>query len=366
MPYDEKLADRIRALLAGENAVSEKKMFGGLAFLLNGNMCVSASRRGGLLARIDPADTDVAVSRPHVSLMKMGGRSMAGRLTVAPGGLKTKSEGTTWADGPSRSQGRCRPRVERGDSGVPQPCGAQPGGAPRAGVARVPRGLETLRGRQPAAARSPRGRALREPRAARGPRAHGGARVPEPDRRMGRPAGERRGRRPRSPRPRRPPRGGRPRRARRVSAAHGGDHRTGARAPSPPRPLGGPHERGEPARACGGPPHAPSNPAGTDSREPPRVSPTTTHPGERLRSALMPPLEQSPAPTAAPSPVSSTHAARTRVIEVAHLRKLYGSTAAVDDVSFEVFEGEIFGLIGPNGAGKTTTMECVEGVRRAD
>jgi ABC-2 type transport system ATP-binding protein len=55
-----------------------------------------------------------------------------------------------------------------------------------------------------------------------------------------------------------------------------------------------------------------------------------------------------------------------RVVEVSHLRKLYGSTVAVDDVSFEVFEGEIFGLIGPNGAGKTTTMECVEGVRRAD
>jgi len=55
-----------------------------------------------------------------------------------------------------------------------------------------------------------------------------------------------------------------------------------------------------------------------------------------------------------------------RVIEVAHLRKVYGSTVAVDDVSFEVFEGEIFGLIGPNGAGKTTTMECVEGVRKAD
>jgi ABC-2 type transport system ATP-binding protein len=51
---------------------------------------------------------------------------------------------------------------------------------------------------------------------------------------------------------------------------------------------------------------------------------------------------------------------------VAHLRKRYGSTVAVDDVSFEVLDGEIFGLIGPNGAGKTTTMECVEGVRRAD
>ena len=55
-----------------------------------------------------------------------------------------------------------------------------------------------------------------------------------------------------------------------------------------------------------------------------------------------------------------------RVIEVSHLRKAYGSTVAVEDVSFEVFEGEIFGLIGPNGAGKTTTMECVAGIRNAD
>jgi ABC-2 type transport system ATP-binding protein len=55
-----------------------------------------------------------------------------------------------------------------------------------------------------------------------------------------------------------------------------------------------------------------------------------------------------------------------RVIEVSHLRKAYGSTVAVEDVSFDVFEGEIFGLIGPNGAGKTTTMECVAGIRHAD
>ena len=54
------------------------------------------------------------------------------------------------------------------------------------------------------------------------------------------------------------------------------------------------------------------------------------------------------------------------VVEVAGIRKTYGATVAVDGVSFEVREGEIFGLIGPNGAGKTTTMECVEGVRRPD
>src|SRR5437762_8517270 len=81
----------------------------------------------------------------------------------------------------------------------------------------------------------------------------------------------------------------------------------------------------------------------------------------------MPPLDHPPAPTADPSPAPPpASVSRRRVIEVAQLRKLYGSTVAVDDVSFEVFEGEIFGLIGPNGAGKTTTMECVEGVRKAD
>src|SRR5439155_26621149 len=82
----------------------------------------------------------------------------------------------------------------------------------------------------------------------------------------------------------------------------------------------------------------------------------------------MPPLEHPPAPTVDTSPrlPPSAGASARRIIEVTHLRKRYGSTVAVDDVSFEVFEGEIFGLIGPNGAGKTTTMECVEGVRKAD
>ena len=55
-----------------------------------------------------------------------------------------------------------------------------------------------------------------------------------------------------------------------------------------------------------------------------------------------------------------------KIIEVEHLRKLYGPTVAVEDISFEVAEGEIFGLLGPNGAGKTTTVECLQGLRRPD
>ena len=96
MPYDEDLAGRLRELLAGEAGITEKKMFGGLAFLLNGHMSVSASGRGGLLARIDPADTEAALERPHAARMEMGGRSMDGWITVAPEGLGTKRELAAW------------------------------------------------------------------------------------------------------------------------------------------------------------------------------------------------------------------------------------------------------------------------------
>src|SRR5215813_4834893 len=59
-------------------------------------------------------------------------------------------------------------------------------------------------------------------------------------------------------------------------------------------------------------------------------------------------------------------AGMTAIIEVRNLRKAYGDTVAVDDVSFTVQEGEIFGILGPNGAGKTTTVECIEGLRTPD
>jgi len=96
MAYDERLAERLRDLLDGDPAVTERKMFGGLAFLVNGHMSVSASRNGGLLVRIDPAGTEAALRRPHVALMEMGGRTMEGWVTVAPEGLRTRRQLTAW------------------------------------------------------------------------------------------------------------------------------------------------------------------------------------------------------------------------------------------------------------------------------
>ena len=96
MPYDEDLANRLRELLAAEDAITERRMFGGLAFLVHGNMSVSASRNGGLLVRIDPADTGRALARPHAALMQMGERTMDGWITVAPAGLRTKRDLAAW------------------------------------------------------------------------------------------------------------------------------------------------------------------------------------------------------------------------------------------------------------------------------
>lgn len=98
MAYDEDLADRVRELLGPERGIEEKKMFGGLAFLIDGNMAVSASGQGGLLARVDPADTDKLLARQHVALMEMGGRSMDGWLRVAPEGVRTKRDLAGWVN----------------------------------------------------------------------------------------------------------------------------------------------------------------------------------------------------------------------------------------------------------------------------
>jgi hypothetical protein len=82
MAYDEELAARIRELVAREQGLEEKKMFGGLAFLLNGNMAVAASGQGGLLARVDPADSDELVSTTPAVEMVMRGRPMKGWLRL--------------------------------------------------------------------------------------------------------------------------------------------------------------------------------------------------------------------------------------------------------------------------------------------
>jgi TfoX N-terminal domain len=96
MPYDEDLAHRLRELLADEDGVTEKKMFGGLAFLVDGHMAVSASRHGGILARVEPAYTDTALGRPHVARPQMGGRQMEGWVSVAPEGVRTRRQLASW------------------------------------------------------------------------------------------------------------------------------------------------------------------------------------------------------------------------------------------------------------------------------
>ena len=96
MAYDEALADRIRTLLAGEPGVTEKKMFGGLAFLIGGNMSVSASGQGGLLLRCDPEETDALVAEPHVGRFEMRGRAMDGWLRVDAAAVRAEVELERW------------------------------------------------------------------------------------------------------------------------------------------------------------------------------------------------------------------------------------------------------------------------------
>jgi len=96
MAYDKELAGRIRELVAGEPALTEKKMFGGLAFLVDGNMAVAASGQGGLLVRVDPAESDALVGGSNARLMEMRGRQMPGWLRVDTDDVKTEEELSTW------------------------------------------------------------------------------------------------------------------------------------------------------------------------------------------------------------------------------------------------------------------------------
>lgn len=96
MAYDEDLAHRLRELLAGEDAVTEKRMFGGLAFLVGGNMAVAASGRGGLMVRVEPAETEALLAQRGAGPMEMRGRAVAGWLRVDADALRTKRQLEPW------------------------------------------------------------------------------------------------------------------------------------------------------------------------------------------------------------------------------------------------------------------------------
>jgi len=96
MAYDTDLADRIRELLGTVRGVDEKRMFGGLAFLINGNMAVSASGQGGLLLRVDPAQTEELVRAPNARRFEMRGREMDGWLRIDPAALGADADLAHW------------------------------------------------------------------------------------------------------------------------------------------------------------------------------------------------------------------------------------------------------------------------------
>jgi hypothetical protein len=96
MAYDEELANRIRDVVQGEPGLSEKSMFGGLAFLIDGKLAVSASSMGGLLLRIDPTQTGRLVREPHVRPFEMRGREMDGWLLVGAEVLETDDDLLRW------------------------------------------------------------------------------------------------------------------------------------------------------------------------------------------------------------------------------------------------------------------------------
>ena len=96
MAYDEDLADRIRALVATERGVTEKKMFGGLASLVGGNMAIAASGQGGVLVRVDPEESDRLVRTTKADVAVMRGRAMPGWLRVASADVRTKPQLAKW------------------------------------------------------------------------------------------------------------------------------------------------------------------------------------------------------------------------------------------------------------------------------
>ena len=98
MAYDEDLADRIRELVGSEPGLTEQKMFGGLAFLIGGNMAVAASGQGGVLVRVDPDRSEALVATTNAVPMEMRGRQMQGWLRVSPEDVRTRRQLAKWVE----------------------------------------------------------------------------------------------------------------------------------------------------------------------------------------------------------------------------------------------------------------------------
>src|SRR4051794_36124859 len=96
MAYDEDLADRIRELLASEKGVTEQKMFGGLGFMIGGNMALAASGQGGVMVRVDPDQSDRLTASGNAAPMVMRGRPMKGWLRVDSEHVRTKKQLSAW------------------------------------------------------------------------------------------------------------------------------------------------------------------------------------------------------------------------------------------------------------------------------
>jgi hypothetical protein len=98
MAYELQLADRIRRLIGGDPGLTEEKMFGGLAFLIGGNMAIAASGQGGAMIRVDPQESDALIAATPASLVEMRGRAMAGWLRVTSADLSTDDQLAPWVE----------------------------------------------------------------------------------------------------------------------------------------------------------------------------------------------------------------------------------------------------------------------------
>ena len=98
MAYDEEFADRVRAVLSLRDGLTERKMFGGIGFMLNGNMACGVTSTSELMVRLSPEDNDAALEEEHVREFEMSGKKMSGWLIVAREGLETDEDLAGWVD----------------------------------------------------------------------------------------------------------------------------------------------------------------------------------------------------------------------------------------------------------------------------